>query len=146
MAGAGNLFRIIDVIDDTNDVIIEPQSTQWFNKVYLASTVIPNKPMYYNFNGVDDFGNGQIDLYPPPDDVYLIRINAIYQERDLELNSDFITLYPNLIIEGTIARMISERGEDGGFSEQEQRFLNMAADYIAIEASRRPEEVTWQAI
>lgn len=146
LAGAGNNFRILDVIDDTKDKCLRPMSTKWFDKAYLATDVIPGEPEYYNFNGVDDDGDGQIDIYPPPDGTYIIRVNAVYTQRDLEKDSDFVTLYPNLIIEGVIARAISERGEDGGFQEQEQRFLRMASDYIAIEASRRPEEITWQAV
>lgn len=146
LAGAGNNFRVLDVINDTKDTCLRPMPTKWFDRVYLASTVTPSEPQYYNFNGVSDAGDGQIDIYPPPDGTYTIRINAAYTEHDLVENDDFITLYPNLIIEGVIARALSERGEDGGFSEQEQRFRAMAADYIAIEASRRPEEITWQAV
>lgn len=146
LAGAGNNFRVLDVINDTKDTCLRPMPTKWFDRVYLASTVTPSEPQYYNFNGVNDSGDGQIDIYPPPDGTYVIRINAVYTEHDLVENDDFITLYPNLIVEGVIARALSERGEDGGFSEQEQRFRAMAADYIAIEASRRPEEITWQAV
>ena len=145
LAGAGNNFRIIDVINDSKDTILTPQTSKWFDRVYLAATPQSSQPYYYNFNGVDDDGDGQMDLWPVPDAVYTIRVNAIYTEHDLEADDDFITLYPNLVIEGVIARAISERGEDGGFQEQEARFRSMAADYIAIEASRRPEEITWQA-
>lgn len=145
LAGAGNNFRVIDVINDTKDYILQPKSSVWFDTAYLASTVQQSQPVYYNFNGVDPDGDGQIDLYPPPDGVYEIRVNAVYTEHTLENDEDELVLYPNLIIEGVIARAISERGEDGGFTEQEQRFRSMAADYIAIEASRRPEEITWQA-
>jgi hypothetical protein len=146
LAGAGNNFRVLDIINDTKDYTLRQRPTKWFDKAYLTSTVQRAQPEYYNFNGVDDDGDGQVDLYPPPDDVYTIRINAVYTEHDLVSDDDYITLYPNLVIEGVIARAISERGEDGGFTEQEQRFRQMAADYIAIEASRRPEEITWQVI
>jgi hypothetical protein len=145
LAGAGNNFRILDVVNDTEDFFMRPRPTHWFDRMYLASTIQQAAPMYYNFNGVDPDGDGQLDIYPPPDGTYVIRVNAVYTERTLENDDDEIVIYPNLIIEGVIARAISERGEDGSFTEQEQRFRNMAADYIAIEASRRPEEITWQA-
>jgi len=145
LAGAGNNFRILDVINDSKDTCMRPQSTKWFDKVFLATDVERGEPIYYNFNGVDDDGDGQIDLFPIPDGTYTIRVNAVYTEDDLVNDSDYITLYPNLVIEGVIARAISERGEDGGFQEQEARFRSMASDYIAIEASRRLEEITWQA-
>lgn len=146
LAGAGNNFRILDVFNDTKDFCMRAMPTTWFDKMYLSGNVQNSMPSYYNFNGVDEDGDGQIDIFPPPDGTYVIRVNAVYTEHDLVNDDDSIRLYPNLIIEGVIARAISERGEDGGFTEQEQRFRSMAADYIAIEASRRPEEVTWQVV
>jgi hypothetical protein len=67
----------------------------------------------------------------------------VIPQDDLALATDAILIPAPLVVEGTIARAISERGEDGGFVEQEQRFRSVLADYIAIESGQRPEETIW---
>jgi hypothetical protein len=61
----------------------------------------------------------------------------------LSAPTDVLLLNPHLVIEGVVSRAISERGDDGGFMDQEMRYKNMLADFIAIEAGRMPDEVTW---
>ena len=48
-------------------------------------------------------------------------------------------------LEGALARAISERGDDGGYVEQEQRYRTIGSDLIAIEAGQRMDEINWMA-
>ena len=52
--------------------------------------------------------------------------------------------FPN----GTWARAISERGEDGGqnTSEQWQLYRSFLADNIAQDAGRVPDETIWEVV
>jgi hypothetical protein len=109
------------------------------------SSVQHSAPIYYNFNGVNSNGDTQIDLYPIPDGVYNIRINVILPQQELVVDSTQIQIPANLLVEGALARAISERGDDGGYAEQEQRYRSLAADLIAIEASIRQDETIWRA-
>lgn len=142
---SGTRFRVLDMYNDTTDVAMQYRSTHWFDRAYQAGNPTESAPTYYNFNGVDANGDSQVDIYPPPDKAYSLRLNIVYPQPDLENAADVIQVNPQLVIEGTIARAISERGEDGGFMEQEQRYRAMAADLIAIEAHRRPDEIMWAA-
>ena len=101
--------------------------------------------MYYNFNGVDSNGDSQVDFFPIPDGVYNIRINCVVPQAELTSDATRILIPANLLVEGTIARAISERGDDGGYAEQEQRYHNMSADLIAVESSQRLDEMIWTA-
>ena len=143
LTGTGTTFRILDAINDTTNTYIENRPGSWFDRQFLMATVQKAAPAYYNFNGVNANGDTQVDIFPIPDGVYDLRFNVILPQADLVLATDTLQIPAPLVIEGTIARAISERGEDGGFQEQEQRFRNMLADYIAIEAGQRPDETVW---
>jgi hypothetical protein len=136
-------FRVLNVINDTSNVTMENRNGTWFDRQFLMSPVQTGSPAFYNFNGVDSNGDTQVDVFPVPDGVYELRFNVVLPQADLELPTDVLLIPAPLVIEGTIARAISERGEDGGFMEQEQRFRSMLSDYISIEAGQRPEETIW---
>lgn len=140
---SGTRFRVIDVINDTSNFIMRPATTREYNSQFLVGDFSKGAPISYNFNGVSSAGDTQVDIFPIPDAVYNIRFNLVIPQADLVLPTDELLIPAPLVVEGTIARAISERGEDGGFMEQEQRFRSTLADYIAIESGQRPEETIW---
>jgi hypothetical protein len=75
--------------------------------------------------------------------VYALRINCVIPQAPLSANADVILIPAEVVIEGAVARAISERGDDGGFVEQEQRYRYIVSDYIAAESQLRLDEVTW---
>ena len=136
-------IKIVDIINDTDDFVIKQQSSKWFNKQFLAKNAQYGSPAYYNLNGVDDNGDSQIDFFPIPDGAYDIRINAVIPQDELTTDNEKVLVPGNLIVEGVLSRAISERGEDGGYVEQESRYRSMLSDLIAIESSQRMDELTW---
>ena len=138
--------KILDVINDTSDFVMEQRSSKWFDQQFLLSSAQKGAPYYYNFNGVSDDGDSQIDFFPIPDGVYAIRVNCIVPQPELTLDTHVIAVPYQIVVEGTLARAISERGDDGGYAEQEERYRALASDLIAIEAMQRPDELTWAAI
>lgn len=143
LVGSGTRLRILDVINDDEHIIMQQRGTKWFDQQIILNSEQLGSPMYYNFNGVNSNGDTQIDFFPIPDDVYSIRINCVLPQAELEADATQIQIPANLLVEGVIARAISERGDDGGYIEQEQRYRNMASDLIAIEASQRLDEMIW---
>jgi hypothetical protein len=143
LTGTDTRIRIIDVINDTTDSILHYMPSSWFNRQFLLSDIQREEPMYYNPNGISDDGEVQIDLYPIPDAVYAIRFNLFQPEPELVEDGDTLRTPWQIIIEGAVARAISERGDDGGYTEQEQRYNRIMSDYIANEAGMRPDETTW---
>jgi len=135
--------KILDVVNDTSDFVMEQRSGRWFDQQFLLGSAQKGAPYYYNFNGVSDDGDSQIDFFPIPDGVYAIRINCIVPQPELTLDTHVIAVPYQIVVEGAIARAISERGDDGGYVEQEQRYRTLASDLIAMEAMQRPDELTW---
>ncbi len=143
LVGSGTRLRVLDIINDTDNFFIEQRGTRWFNEQFLINTEQLGSPLYYNFNGVNSNGDSQVDLFPIPDGVYNIRLNVILPQPELVADSTQIQIPALLLVEGTIARAISERGDDGGYIEQEQRYRSMVSDLIAVESSQRLDEMVW---
>lgn len=143
LVGAGTRFRVINVVNDTNNFFLQPRDSRWFETNLLMVPVQKGSPAYYNFNGVTVYGDTQVDVFPVPDTAYTIRFNVVMPQDDLTTDAEVVQIPYQLLIEATLARAIAERGEDGGNQDQEMRYRNMLADLIAIEAGSRPEETTW---
>jgi hypothetical protein len=143
LTGSTSRIRVLEAINDTSNWFLQQKSTRWFDQQFLLVNIQTGSPIYYNFNGINSNGDSQIDFFPVPDGVYELRINCVIPQKPLSADSDIILIPAEVVIEGAIARAISERGDDGGSIEQEQRYRYIAADYIAIESQLRLDEVTW---
>jgi hypothetical protein len=147
LTGVGTRFRVLDVINDTDNFFIEQRSAKWFDQQFLmASEGQSGSPVYYNFNGVDPNGDIQVDLFPIPDAVYDIRMNMVIPQAELVQDSTKVLIPSNLLVEGTLARALEERGEDGGNLDQQQRYDTMLSNLIAFESLNREDEITWGAV
>lgn len=145
LVGSGQRFRVIDVINDTTNGFVELASTRWMNQQFLMTTPVRGAPAYYNFNGTNNNGDTQVDLYPIPNGVYNIRFNIIKPQELLVNNADVLLVPPEPVILGALARAQAERGEDGGVQAGEtyQLMRQSLADAIALESGRYLEEQEW---
>lgn len=143
--GSGQRFRIIDVIDDTSNAMLELQTTGQMNKLFLLQTAQNGAPKYYNFNGTNSDGDTQVDLYPIPDGVYNLRFNIIRPQVSLVADADTLLIPSEPVIFNAVARAMAERGEDGGITSNEQYalFKQSLSDAISLESGRYLEEGEW---
>ena len=147
LVGSGQRFRIIDVINDTDDFNLKYQTVQEMNRLFLMSSAETGSPRYYNFNGTDANGDTQVDIYPIPDGVYNVRFNVIKPQSKLVSDADILLVPEEPVIFNATARAMAERGEDGGIQSNEMYAIynQSLADAIAIESSRYEEEGQWFA-
>ena len=147
LAGSGNRFRVIDILNDTNDTEIRYAPTKWMNKQFLLTQSQSAAPLFYNFNGVDSNYDTQVDIYPIPDTVYALRFNLIIPQADLTSDGTRILVPPHLVSMLAYAKAIAERGEDGGnlSSEAYALYKMSLANEVAIERNRYEEEMNWVA-
>lgn len=148
LEGSGTRFRVIDIMNDTEKIVMKYAPTNTMNRWFLMATPQRSSPVYYNFNGTEaDTGDTLVDFYPIPDKEYNIRINIIKSQDSLVNNSDKPLVPAEPIILGAYARALAERGEDGGMSSSEAYalFKSALSDYISIEAGHYPEETIWSA-
>lgn len=149
MTGAGQRFKVLDVINSEDNIFLQYVTTSVMNNWFLnADNTQTGSPTHYNFNGVNTNGDTQVDVFPIPDGVYNVFFN-IYKPQDaLSLNSDKLIVPSEPVIKYAYAMAVAERGEDGGLSAQEATALadNSLADHVAIAQSRRPEEYLWHSV
>jgi len=148
LVGSGQRFRIVDVINDTEDFNLKYQTVQEMNRLFLMTSSEKGSPRYYNFNGTDVNGDTQVDLYPIPDGVYNIRFNVIKPQPKLVADNDMLLVPEEPVIFNATARAMAERGEDGGIQSNEMYAIynQSLADAIAIESSRYEEEGQWFSV
>jgi hypothetical protein len=147
LVGSGQRFRVIDVLNDSSDVIVRNASTRWMNQQFLLNPTQAGTPQYYNFNGTDSNGDTQVDLFPVPNGVYNVRFNVILPQPLLDSDADNLLVPSEPVIFLAYAKALAERGEDGGLASNEAYGLykTSLADAIALEAGRYFEEETWSA-
>jgi hypothetical protein len=147
LVGSGQRFRVIDVLNDSSDVIVRNASTRWMNQQFLLNPTQAGTPQYYNFNGTDSAGDTQVDLFPVPNGVYNIRFNVILPQPLLSADADNLLVPSEPVVFLAYAKALAERGEDGGLVSNEAYGLyrTSLADAIALEAGRYFEEETWSA-
>jgi len=145
--GSGQRFRVIDVLNDTSNIVVRNATTKWMNEQFLLKSVQNGSPAYYNFNGTNSNGDTQVDLYPIPDGTYELRFNIIKPQVALSADADILLVPSEPVIFNATARALAERGEDGGILAGEMAFIynQSLADAIAIESSRYVEESAWMA-
>lgn len=148
LTGAGTRFRVIDVINDTTNILLQNAPTSWMTQQFLyTSDNDKGTPMYYNFNGVDSNGDTQVDLFERPDGVYSIRFNLIIPQATLSSDTTRVLVPDHLVAMLAYAKAIAERGEDGGnlSSEAYALYKNALANEVAIERNRYEAEMSWTA-
>ena len=145
MTGSGQRFRVLDVLCLEKDNFLEFVPTTYMDNLFLNQTPQKDFPTYYNFNGVDEEGDTQVDLYPIPNAIYNINFNIIKPTAALSAASDKIKVPSEPIIFLAYAKALVERGEDAGMTSAEayQLYQTSLADHIAIEESRYPNENIW---
>lgn len=143
--GTQNNFKVLDVINDTSNFVMEYKTGEWFNKEFLLTSPQTGAPLYYNFNGVSSDGDTQVDIYPVPDGVYSLRFNVTQRNLPFTADTDTLAIPSRPVILLATAKAIEERGEDGG--QQSMNAYGAAAvslaDEIALDSARHPEDTIW---
>jgi hypothetical protein len=146
--GSQNNFTLLDVINDTDNQFMSYRDGVWFDNAYLNQGPVTGSPEYYNFNGVSNDGDTQVDIYPIPDGAYTIRFNVILRNQDLTGDGNDLVIPARPVVLLALAKAIEERGEDGGASSMNAYAAGRSslADEIALDAARRPEDTLWYTV
>jgi len=144
LANSGTRFKSFDVSNDTDNYALDLANTSYMNKLFLQNQEL-SAPQYYNFNGIDNNNDTQVDIYPIPDKVYNLDFNIIKPQPELSSDSTMLLVPNEPVIFYAYAKALAERGEDGGLQSGEayQLYLQSLADHIAIESSRADIDIIW---
>ena len=149
LTGSGHRPTVLSVLNDTDNVVLEYKTPDWFNEKYLLSdTIETGSPKYYTFNGLDGNDDTIVEFYPKPDAEYDIRVNLVLRTNDLVNDTDEIFVPYRPVMHLAYAKAIEERGEDGGVAGSSayltaQRAL---ADAISLDAAKNAEELIWEGV
>ena len=145
---AGVAFKILNVLDDTNNVFLDYQTSEQFDTYYNVYTPESGKPRYYSWNGVSADNDALVEFYPKPDAAYTIRFNMIKRNPELTEDTDKIYIPANAVQALAYAKAVEERGEDGGVSTQSAYMTaqRVISDAIAQDSARHPEELIWNVV
>ena len=145
LLGSGSRFRVLDVVDDTNNTALSRVQWAYIARQQRMGSVGPTAPYNYAFNGVDASGDTKVTFWPTPDDTYTISFTCVVPQSDLVNDADVIYVPYLPIVLGAYARAVAERGEDQGFisSEAYGLYKDALSDAIAIESSRTSDDAEW---
>lgn len=146
LTGAGQQFKVMDVINDTDDWTMKYVDNKRMNDYFLEQPIQLGSPEYYNFNGAQN-GDVLVDVYPVPNKVCNLRFNFFIPQAKLSSASDVILVPGDVVALGAYAKAIVERGEDAGMQSSEawQLYRSALADAISIESGQFPNELNWYA-
>jgi hypothetical protein len=142
LTGAGQKFRVSsDPLNITSNVVMQQIGTGDMRQKQNFTPIVSNPPTQYCFEGVDNNGDAEIQLYGRPDGVYNIKFFVTIPQAILTDDATSVLVPDTLVEQNAYARALVERGEDGGLSSSEayNLYRSMLADYIALEATRFPD-------
>ena len=148
LTGAGQKFRLEDAINVTSNVTLRNISYEWMNRRQNFATPVSGIPSEFIFDGVDGSGDAKVTLYPRPDNVYQLNFTLNIPQATLSSDGTSVLVPDVLVVQNAYARALAERGEDGGLTSSEayQLYRLMLSDYIALEATRFPDNQEFVAI
>lgn len=155
ITGAGQRYRFIKRPGTDNVSAYNTTNKSWLslvdnNKILeqvQIGTTTPAPPSEFAITGQDASLDPIITFGPIPDAVSVLKFNMVIPQAELSAVGDILTVpwYP--VVQGTWAKSISERGEDGGQNtiEQYNMYMNSLSDAIAQDAARLGE-TTWVSV
>ena len=149
LTSAGTRLKVLNVINDTSNHVMEYMTAQKMTENYLNIDTVPkDSPRYYSFNGVDINGDSIAEVYPKPDGVYDLRFNLIVRPPALSNDTDILYAPTRAVLMLAYAKAVEERGEDGGASglSAYNTASRVLSDAIAFDAAKHPEETIWYTV
>lgn len=147
LVGAKQGSRLINAWNDTDQISLKALTTEGAERLFLQQRD-PGSPSAYSFNGVNADDYLQVDVWPIPNGVYELTFNMFVPQDILVNDGTKIRVPWKPVVEGTVARAIQERGDDGstGAELQNARYKQALSDAIASDANQHDDEVTWVAV
>jgi hypothetical protein len=139
--------EILDMWDVTNRRELRYASPAQMNAWYFGQAPLSDAPIAYSPNGLSSDGEFKFDVFPLPNSVVSLTVNAYAPTPELVGDEDRI-LCPWLpVLEGALARAYAERGEDGGTGSltQQMIYASTLSSAIAIDANQNPGDLLWVA-
>jgi hypothetical protein len=148
LTSSGQFAQIVDVWNRTTNREVDRGTTRGFNaKFFGVATVQTGDVTEYNPVGLDANYDVQIDTWPNVTATNVLKVNLYLPQQDPTADSTVIIVPNQILIEGMVAYLMAERGDDQGTAYQAQLDLykDMLGGAIAGEIGQDESEGTWNA-
>ena len=144
LTNAGERFRILQVINETQETVMSQVPYSWINRQNDIGNPTDDSPMYYSVTGQTS-GNPDVTVYPTPDTIETLNFYTVVPQADLAADGTELTIPYWPIILGAYAKAVLERGEEGGTSLSVAALMYQQAigDSIAIDSGNTQSELNW---
>ena len=146
LTSSGQFARILDIWNTTSDKEVAQGTFADFNERFFAhDTVATGNVREYNVVGLDSNYDLQIDTWPNVTATNVLKVNLYLPQQDPTADSTIILIPNQVLIEGMVAYLMAERGDDNGmaFQMQQQLYTDMLAGAISNEVAHDSSEVDW---
>lgn len=148
LTSANSRYKILQVIDNTKNIELNPCTVAWFNRQITMDNPTTNDPYMYVVDGVNASRKPYLNLWPIPSGTNSINVYLVNPQADLSNDTDVLYVPYEPVVLGAFARALVERGEDGGLNSSEayQLYKSSLSDQIALESSRNVEGANWSPV
>ena len=149
LTSSGQFAKILDVWNTTTGAEVDQGTFHSFNeKFFGTTTVATGNVSEYNVAGLDSNYDLQIDTWPNVTGTNTLKVNLYLPQQDPTADATVILVPNQVLIEGMVAYLIAERGDDNGVAlqMQQQLYQDMLAGAIAAEAGQDASEVDWYPV
>ena len=137
LTGYGDRARILFVLNDTKNRELFSTNHRWVERQRQFTSDGQGSPERWLLNGASS-GDPVIEFWRTPNAAETINVHAFVPQADLTTAGDVLSVPSLPVTLKAYALAVSERGEDGGITENaaEMRASKALGDAIAIENSR----------
>jgi len=140
---------ILDAYNTTTQQVMSLATVKQMNDRFFGSPAVQTgRPTDYITAGLDSNFDLALDIWPAPTNADILKFNLYQPQSELILDVDVPRVPIVPLVEGTIARAIAERGDDGGIliQSQEALYRELIASAVARDAARDESEIRWKAL
>jgi len=149
LTGSGQFAQIMDIWNRTTNRELDRGTTRGFNEKFFGVTTVQTGDVAeYNVAGLDASYDVQIDTWPNVTSTHTLKANLYVPAADPATDATVVLVPNQVLIEGMVAYLLAERGDDSGTAVQMQVAIyeRMLGDAIAAEIGQDSSEADWTPV
>lgn len=148
LTGSGPDAIILDAYNTSTQQMMKRSTVRKMNDQFFGvATPTTGRPTEYLPAGMNVDFDLSVDIWPVPTHADALKFNLYLPQAELTNDSDVPRVPIVPLVEGTVARAIAERGDDGGvvIQSQEALFRELVASAVSRDAGKDETELDWDA-
>ena len=147
LTGSGQYAQVLDVWNTTTFRQVRRSNYKDFNqKFFGVQSLQTGDVTEYLPVGIDSNYDLQLDTWPNVVSTNSLKVNIYAPQADPTSDDTVLIVPAQILIEGMIAYLLTERGDDNGTAAQAQQqyYRALLAGAVATEGGHDPTEQDWQ--